>query len=620
LKNEIPFDYERIGFKGGLEVHAQLVSERKLFCHCPPNLISSKAYPDYHFERRFRPVLGEMGTFDAGMLVEFEKSYRVIYETYGENICTYEMDETPPFYPDFETIRKGYIIGNFLNCKSAVDEIIFNRKQYLDGSIPTGFQRTAIIARDGYIKLKKGKKVRINNVLIEEDAARRVNFHDRANRTVHFNLDRLGIPLTEIITNHEDINNPHDLMEVGFLLGLSLRILGIGKRGIGTIRQDVNISVKGGARVELKGIQDLKNLVKYCDREITRQLTLIEIKELLLSRGITKDDFQPNFIDISSSILGNKSKYAFAVRLPKCSGIFVKHVQPNKTFAEDVFDRCELITGIPLRNMTSSDDVSPWLNKDIVLEVMNLSKGDAFVAICGDKKSILHALNRLLERMKQALIGVPEETRRVNTETFNNEFLRVIHGKDRMYSDTDTPPISIDLKTRNAKKDKILRIWEIFSNYPIKIDELKFIVSNGFYSEFSHLIVKYPSKTRTLLGLIQECSSLIRKYSFDKILLSKNGLKQVLEDIMNEVVSNDDLDVILNQLNANISYLSIQTQYSENLSIISREEVRRIKNILIESNGTINMSLGQIFGLIKTYFPMLKTEQILHVLKEENII
>ncbi|MFX0084613.1 MAG: Glu-tRNA(Gln) amidotransferase subunit GatE [Candidatus Hodarchaeota archaeon] len=620
MKIRNSFDYEKIGFKGGLEVHAQLSSERKLFCHCKPNLISPEAHPDYHFERRFRPVLGEMGTFDAGMLVEFEKSYRVIYETYSDNICTYEMDETPPFYPDFETIRKGYIIGNFLNCRSAVDEIIFNRKQYLDGSIPTGFQRTAIIARDGYIILKNGKKVRINNILIEEDAARRVNFHDRANRTVYFNLDRLGIPLTEIITNHEDCNNPLDLMEVGFLLGLSLRILGIGKRGVGTIRQDVNISVKGGARVELKGIQDLRNLVKYCNREIARQLTLIEIKDLLLSRGVNEDDFQPNFIDISSSILGNKSKYAFAVRLPKCAGIFVKYVQPSKTFAKEVFDRCELISGIPIQNMTSSDDVSPWLDKDRVLEVMNLSEGDAFVAICGEKKSILHALSRFLERMKQALKGVPEETRRVNTKTFNNEFLRVIHGKDRMYSDTDTPPISVDLKTRRAKKDDILRIWEIFAKYPIKINELKFIVTNDFYSEFSHIIIKYPEKTRSLLGLIQGCSSLIEKNSFNKKLLDENGLEQVLEDILNDKISNDDLDVILNQLNSKLSYSTIKKKYFGKLVKVTENEVRRIKNILIESNGKINMPLGQIFAVIKAHFPMLKTEQILSVLKEENII
>jgi glutamyl-tRNA(Gln) amidotransferase subunit E len=179
-------------------------------------LIPPTALSDYHFERYFRPVLGELGDFDAGMLVEFEKRYRVIYETFGDNICTYEMDETPPFSPCKDTIEKGFLLSRFLNCESPVNEVIFNRKQYLDGSITTGFQRTTIIARDGFINVQN-QKIRINNVLIEEDAARRVNFLDRASRTVYFNLDRLGIPLTEIITNHLDCHNPITLQKIGLL-------------------------------------------------------------------------------------------------------------------------------------------------------------------------------------------------------------------------------------------------------------------------------------------------------------------------------------------------------------------------------------------------------------------
>jgi len=620
VKLQTSIDYEKIGFKGGLEIHAQLSSERKLFCHCKPELIPAEAKPDYRFERRFRPVLGEMGTFDAGMLVEFEKSYRVRYDTYGESICTYEMDETPPFHPDFETIRKGYIIGNFLNCRSAVDEIIFNRKQYLDGSIPTGFQRTAIIARDGHITLKNGKKIRINNVLIEEDAARRVEFHDRASRTVRFNLDRLGVPLTEIITNHEDCNNPFDLMNIGFLLGLSLRILEVGKRGIGTVRQDVNISIKGGSRVELKGVQDLENLIRYSEHEVTRQLALIEIKNILTSKGVIEDDFQPNFIDISSSIIGNMSKYAFAVRLPKCEGIFKKQVQQNKSFAEEIFDRCELISGISLHNMTTSDNDCSWLDNDRVFEIMNMLEGDAFVAICGNKKSVLHALNRLLERMKLALKGVPEETRRVNTTNFNSEFLRVIHGRDRMYSDTDTPPISIDQKTREMKFNEILKIWDIFSQYPVDIDELKFIVTKGFYSPFSQLIKKYPEKTRSVLGLFQQCQSLIKKFSFNRDNLNQNGIELILEDIINKKISKDDLKILLSKLSSGFPYLNIKSEFTTEITKISDDQIKRIKNLLFDSEKTVDIPLGHIFGIIKTNFPMLKTEQVISALKKEKFI
>jgi glutamyl-tRNA(Gln) amidotransferase subunit E len=620
LKKKFSYDYNQIGFRAGLEIHAQLSSERKLFCNCIPELIPPKSNPDYHFERRFRPVLGEMGTFDAGMLVEFEKSYQVIYETYGDNICTYEMDETPPFHPDYETIKKGYNIGHFFNCRSTVDEIIFNRKQYLDGSIPTGFQRTAIIARDGSIKLKNGNIVRINNVLIEEDAARRVDFIDRANRTVYFNLDRLGIPLTEIITNHEDCKHPYELMVIANLLGLSLRVLGVKKRGIGTIRQDVNISVKGGTRVELKGIQDIENIIKYSDHEIFRQLSLIEIKSLLALRGVSEDDFQPNFIDVSSSIIENQVETAFAVRLPKCSGIFMRLVQPDKTFAEEIFDRCELITGITIKNMTSSENPSPWLDFNRVYEVMNVSENDAIMVIKGKKDSVLHALNRLLERMKQALKGVPEETRRVNTTNFNSEFLRVIHGKDRMYSDTDTPPISIDLDTRENRNNSVLQPCEIYSNYDINIFELKFIITEGFYPEFSKLCVKFPDKTRSILGLLQESKYLIRKLSLNKKYLHDNGFEMVLEDIITKNISKDDLELIFMKLSDNFQYSLVRKDFLGKQTRISEDQIKRIKNILVEFNNTSKKPLGQIFGTIRTHFPMLSTDQILEALKQEKII
>ncbi|MHA1259549.1 MAG: Glu-tRNA(Gln) amidotransferase subunit GatE, partial [Candidatus Heimdallarchaeaceae archaeon] len=153
-----------------------------------------------------------MGDFDEGMLVEFEKGYKVIYLACERNTCTYEMDETPPFFPDMEAIEKGFILSAYFNCSAFAEEVVVNRKQYLDGSITTGFQRTFISGRDGWVPVN-GKKVRITNVHIEEDAARRVNWTDTASRTVYFNLDRLGFPLTEIITEYTDVDTPEELLE-----------------------------------------------------------------------------------------------------------------------------------------------------------------------------------------------------------------------------------------------------------------------------------------------------------------------------------------------------------------------------------------------------------------------
>ena len=156
-------DFKKLGFHAGIEVHHQIRSDRKLFCQCPPTLENDPRSMDYTFFRYFRPVLGEMGDFDPGMLVEFEKGYKVIYYACERNTCTYEMDETPPFWPDDETIDIGYHLAALFKCESPVEEIVVNRKQYLDGSITTGFQRSMIIARDGYVELKDGKRIIFEN-------------------------------------------------------------------------------------------------------------------------------------------------------------------------------------------------------------------------------------------------------------------------------------------------------------------------------------------------------------------------------------------------------------------------------------------------------------------------
>ncbi|MHA1975037.1 MAG: Glu-tRNA(Gln) amidotransferase subunit GatE [Candidatus Hodarchaeales archaeon] len=614
MYQDFKFDYKKLGLKAGLEIHAQLQSDRKLFCHCKPKLLLPSK-PDYRFERRFRPVLGEMGDFDSGMLVEFEKSYRVIYETFNdESICTYEMDETPPFEPDLESIKIGYKISDFFNCQSPVDEIIFNRKQYLDGSIPTGFQRTTVVARDGFVRLN-GKKIRINNVLIEEDSARRIRFNDRVDRTVYFNLDRLGIPLTEIITNHEDCSSPEELFNAAMLIGMSLRILGVAKRGIGTVRQDINISISGGARVELKGVQDIRNIEKFVKHEIYRQVSLLEIKDELLQRGLTAESFQPNFIDVSSAIYqlpGNE--VSFAVRLPRCKGIFLKEVQPNKTFGEEIFDRCELITGISMDNMSHSDKPAHWLDTERVEDVLNLSEDDAYIIIKGNQDNVLHALNRLNERISLALTGVPQETRRVNTETGNSEFLRVIHGKDRMYSDTDTPPVSISPEIRNVSNDVFIKPWELFEQYSLDIFEIDFLIDNEFYNDFGVLAKDFPEKVRSILGYFQFITSIVRKLGLSFHTLAKHGYQDIIKDLLNKRISKDDIPEILKNICSGDKYIKLRDKFVIDV-VISKEIVSTINIILHKTSNNISTeSPRKLFSIVRTHFPMLKTEQIIYAI------
>jgi len=469
-------DFERLGFRAGLEVHHQIRSASKLFCRCPPTLEENPENLDYTFYRYFRPVLGEMGDFDPGMLVEFEKGYKVIYYACERNTCTYEMDETPPFPPDMEAIRKGFLLALYFNCSALAEEVVVNRKQYLDGSITTGFQRTFIVGRDGWVPVH-GKKVRISNVYVEEDAARRVNWCDTADRTVYFNLDRLGIPLTEVITDHRDVDSPQELIELARQIGRVLRISRIGRRGIGSVRQDINLSIEGGNRVEIKGVQDLAMFDLLCRHETVRQNALIEISKEMKRRGLKKEDFEHTYVDVSHLFTLDDDCKVFVTRFPGMNGLFGVEVQPNKDFGLDIFEKSMLVTGVPRENHFHSDEIADdavrkrsgypcrlGIDKEKFEEICSVIRStprDAFVVVVGPEKRAMHAMKKIVERAKMALDGVPQETRRL-LPNGNSEFLRVIHGKERIYPDTDTPPIVIThAEVEELKSNVGRRPWEI---------------------------------------------------------------------------------------------------------------------------------------------------------------
>ena len=349
-------DFKKMGFRAGIEVHHQIDTERKLFCHCKPVL--SHGEPDYRFERYFRPVLGEMGDFDEGMLIEYEKGYRVIYHAYEDSVCVYEQDEQPPFWPDNDAIYLGFELAHWLNFSALVDEVVVSRKQYLDGSITTGFQRTMIVARDGWIPIGD-KKIRISNLTVEEDSARKIKT-ENFGRTVYYNLDRLGMPLVEVITDHKYCDNPQDLQRAAEYIGLTLRLSGIGKRGLGTARQDVNISIKGGRRVELKGVQDLNTFVDLAAREVVRQDMLIKIAGMLKERGFKKKELEHTYIDLTDQFTESaipEHNIIMGIRLPKFGNLLGLEIQPGKDFGQDIIEKAELISGIPRINLFHSDEV-----------------------------------------------------------------------------------------------------------------------------------------------------------------------------------------------------------------------------------------------------------------------
>ncbi len=273
-------DYEKIGMKSGLEIHQQL-DTHKLFCDCPSVLRQDE--PEYVVERQLHAVAGEKGYIDPAVLHEMEKGKKFFYQAY-DTTCLVELDEEPPHQINQEALHIALQMAVLLNAKIfPITQIM--RKTVIDGSNTSGFQRTVLIARDGFVETKQGK-VGIESVCLEEDAARIVSKDDKS---ATYRLDRLGIPLIEIATA-PDMKTPEQVKEVALKLGDMLRSLKV-KRGLGTIRQDLNISIKGGARTEIKGFQDPSMMIETLNNEIKRQQELIEKKEKVVEsvRNALKD-------------------------------------------------------------------------------------------------------------------------------------------------------------------------------------------------------------------------------------------------------------------------------------------------------------------------------------------
>jgi len=460
-------DYERIGFKSGLEVHQQLKTSEKLFCHCPSGIYHD--HDEYNAEliRHMRPTLSELGEYDGTALMEFKTKKEIIYRIHNRTACTYEVDDTPPFQINKEALDIALEIS-ILSKLNIVGEVHITRKQYLDGSIPTGFQRTAILGVEGEIKLKN-KKVRLIQLSIEEDSCREISDIGHV-RT--FKTDRLGMPLIETVT-YPDMVTPDELREAAEFIRFLNRSTGKVRTGIGSGREDVNVSCEGGERVEIKGVAHNKWIPKLSHNESFRQYALLNIRKLLEAK--VKDSaswhishFKPSNPEIefnSPNIIEavEKGYSVVLINLPQFQGILSHFTQTGKTFAGELSGRLAVIACIGQPNMAHSEELEPSLSSTDQKKVqtfLNSAENDSQLVIWGPEEDIQVALETIEERCKIAFVGVPRETRK-SFKDGTTIFERVLPGPDRMYPDTDSPPIPLE-------EDHIERLGE---NLPADVSD-----------------------------------------------------------------------------------------------------------------------------------------------------
>ncbi len=602
MKNET-HDYEALGFKAGIEIHAQLSSEKKLFCHCPAVLTQEE--PQSIVQRKFRPVLGEMGVYDPALLVEFKKGHTIFYEVF-ESICTYELDETPPFQINDEALYSCIKLAKMMNC-DIVEETSVCRKNYLDGSVPCGFQRTALVGYNGHINIKKAqsvideKKLPITWIYIEEDAARKDNERTKGNQ-IYFKLDRLGIPLIEIVTHH-NLSSPTEVVSAARTLGMLIKSSGIARKGLGTLRQDLNVSIKEGNRVELKGIQLLQLIPLAINIEIQRQEGLVAIKKELQKRRIRPKDIPLQIFDVSDHFSNSSSKIIqsafqskdmiFLLPVAGFKGLLGRELQPKKRFSTELSDRVKSFTN--LKGIIHSDeDLKEYDFSET--EIQRLSKISprkdySFILVIGKEMEAKRALSFSHERILAAFDGVPQETRHVNDEGIST-FTRDLHGRSRLYPDTDLPPITIEL-ARVKKIEETLpepfwkKIQRLNRKYSISTTIAEDLVYEDKAGIFEELIQKGAPIKVVLTTISQTLTSISREgVNIDNI--TNHHLIKIFEALVENKFSKEAIPEILTHLGEHPAK-SFDKIVSEFGGEMSEEELDQIiTDILISSRNLVN--------------------------------
>ncbi len=438
-------DYVALGFRCGLEIHQQLLTSRKLFCRCPAGRYSDAFNAE--ILRHMRPTLSELGEYDGTALMEFKTKKEIIYRINHETVCTYEMDDTPPFELNEEALDIALEIGLLYGC-TMVDEIHIARKQYLDGSIPTGFQRTTIVGVDGGIPFR-GRRVGIIQLGLEEDACREVSDfgHCRTYRT-----DRLGMPLIETVTA-PDLHTPQEAAEAAEILRRMVRSTGRVRTGAGAARQDVNVSVTGGTRIEIKGVPRIGNIPLLTYHEAMRQHNLLRLRDELHRRGITETTFETKTEEVSRLL--RKTRYqplqqaiereltVNAVLLRNFEGLLRWQTQTDTYFSREISDRVRVVACLTtLPNIIHSDSAAETMTSSewqAVKKALGATDDDTAVIVWGDARDAKTGASEIALRAREATIGIPSETRQALRDGTNG-FERILPGPNRMYPDTDLPP------------------------------------------------------------------------------------------------------------------------------------------------------------------------------------
>ncbi|WP_123536425.1 Glu-tRNA(Gln) amidotransferase subunit GatE [Halosimplex salinum] len=595
--SDADYDYEDLGLVAGLEIHQQLDTAHKLFCPCPTDLREPEA-AERTFSRYLHPTKSELGEIDEAALEESMVDREFEYLSY-DTTCLVEEDDEPPHRVDREAMDVTMEIAQLLDA-SVADQVHVMRKIVVDGSNTTGFQRTMRVAGEGAIETDEGT-VRIEDLMLEEESAQRVEETDSG---VQFSLDRLGIPLVEIGTK-PDIRSPEQARDAAERIGMLLRSTGQVKRGLGTIRQDVNVSIAEGARVEIKGVQSLDDINDIVRNEVRRQVELLDIAEELQARNASVGDPQDVtevFEDTDSGVIGgalSSGGNVMAVRLAGFDGLVGREIQPDRRLGTELSDHAKRhgaggifhTDELPAYGVTE-DEVAA------LRDAVDAGPEDAVALVADDPETTSLAIDAVVERAEDALELVPEETRDAN-EDGTTRYLRPLPGAARMYPETDVPPVEPD----PSEVDRPELLTEKVERYQSEYDLGAGLAEQVAYGEYMPLferVVADGIDPTLAAGTLESTLTELRRDDVAVERLTDDHLAGALALVDGGEVPQEGLDDLLRALAADPSLSAEQAVEQEDLGGVGEDEVREAVVTVVERNAeqVESEGMGAFSGLM----------------------
>ena len=599
---------DKIGLKVGLEIHQQLGTGKKLFCNC--SATESTEYP-LKFSRKLRIARSELGELDPSALFETSKQKTILYYANLESSCLVEQDEEPPHDVSPDAKETSLIIASALKT-NVFSEVYVMRKLVIDGSNTSGFQRTMLIGLGGSLEVD-GKNIGVQSICLEEDAAKLLNDLPDIRE---YTLDRLGIPLVEIALEPVS-GTPQEIKKIALTMGRMLRATKRVQRGLGSIRQDVNVSIEGGGVVEVKGVQKLDQLEKVVEYEAKRQHGLKIIQEKLKKLDAERIAKEMDVKDVTGAFRSCQSKtiqkalvngaIVKAIKVKKFAGMFGFEPYPGIRLGKQLG---ELVRFFGLGGIFHSDELPNYGIEESevqqVKKILDVQQNDGFLVLAGEPWKLDVVIESIIKRIDDAKIGVPAETR-VATLSGETVYLRPRPGASRMYPETDIPPIIVTENEIEESKKKIPKSWEeslleIQKQYELN-PQLALQIFDSEYLDLFELICKDKRISPNFASSVL-CGTItnLERRGLNSELLKKDDISKAFEFLANGKIAKESLEIIFESV-MNGTASSIEDAIQKNaINTVGDSELNDMLDRLVSSNIKIieeqgTRAIGPLMGL-----------------------